>query len=97
MGLRAMPISERAVELTWMASFDDEAVAGYHVYRDGERMASVQTVFTTDEDAPMDGPVCYTVSAYDTDDRESAPSEMACGSGSTARSAGSRTGSPGPT
>jgi chitodextrinase len=73
--LQAETISATQINLSWSASTDDQAVAGYRIYRDG---VEVGTSATTSYDDIGLAPVTsysYEVSAFDTAGNESTPSE----------------------
>ena len=70
-GLTAASVAE-GVRLTWTASKDNVAVAGYLVYRNGVRIASTGTTASyTDTAAPRGTTVTYTVRARDQAGNES--------------------------
>ncbi|MEK6275748.1 MAG: Ig-like domain-containing protein [Actinomycetota bacterium] len=76
--LVATPASGLAVDLSWTASTDDTAVAGYDIFRDGTLLSSVGTV-TSYRDAtvsPLSSHV-YEVQARDTADNISDLSDPA--------------------
>jgi pectate lyase len=70
-------ITVPAIELTWRASTDDRGVAGYNVYRDGIKIATVNRLSYTDTDVVFGATHTYTVSAFDLAGNESAKSNEA--------------------
>lgn len=63
-GLKATP-SETSVTLSWSASTDDVAVAGYRVFRDGVSVGTTPSTSLTDTGLKPSTTYSYTVSAYD--------------------------------
>jgi hypothetical protein len=59
----AASTKKSAVTLTWKVSTDNIGVAGYHVYRNGAQISSLNGTSTTD--SPGKGNWTYTVRAYD--------------------------------
>lgn len=51
--------------LTWTASTDNVGVVGYHVYRDGAKIASVPYVWYSDLGLTPNKQYSYTIAAYD--------------------------------
>jgi hypothetical protein len=79
-GLSATAISDTAVDLTWTASTDNVAVAGYYVYLDGNYIAPVATVTTTSHTVTGLAPITaysFEVTAFDASDNESGLSNVA--------------------
>ncbi|HEX4799356.1 MAG TPA: hypothetical protein VFV22_02355 [Candidatus Paceibacterota bacterium] len=72
----ATPIATTQINLSWNASVDDWQLAGYHVWRDGVRIAT--TTATTYMDTGLTASTTYTyyVTAYDTVFNESASSTV---------------------
>jgi hypothetical protein len=72
----ATTISTGSVDLSWNASTDDSAVAGYNIYRDGTLIATTGTQphFTDQPVAPQTDYV-YQVAAVDAAQNESDPSD----------------------
>jgi len=64
-GLLASAASGSQINLTWNASTDDNAVRGYHVYRNGENIASVAYTNYSDKGLDPLTSYTYTVVAYD--------------------------------
>jgi hypothetical protein len=58
-------VSNTQVPLTWVASSDNVAVTGYHVYRNGAILATVTGVSYTDTSVVADTTYSYTVRAID--------------------------------
>ncbi len=77
-GLTAAAISSGQIDLTWNTSTDDVGVTGYKVYRDGIFLKSVTTPSTSDTGLAPSTNHCYTVSAFDAANNESAQSNPAC-------------------
>jgi acid phosphatase type 7 len=64
--VRATAVSSTRVDVSWSASSDDVRVAGYDVYRDGARLASVADATTySDASARPATTYSYTVEAID--------------------------------
>ena len=78
-GLRATVTSSSRVNLTWNASSDNVAVAGYRVFRNGTAVATTATTSFADSGLAANTLYTYTVSAYDgaTPRNESAQSTAA--------------------
>ncbi len=68
-----------AIVLTWTASTDNVAVAGYDVYRDGTKITTVTGITHTDGNLGAGSAHCYTVRAVDADGNVSGHSPEACG------------------
>jgi chitodextrinase len=71
----ATALNSASVKLTWTASTDNVAVAGYRIYRNSVLYTTVNgasTVTYTDNDATADTSYVYAVSAIDTSSNESA-------------------------
>ena len=78
-------ISSNQIDVSWNASSDEVAVAGYKVYRNGIPIKSVTTTSTSNTGLSPDTLYCYTVSAFDAAGNESGQSSQECvrtGSGS---------------
>ena len=79
MGLVATGVSSSQVGLTWGASTDDVAVAGYKVYRGGVYLTTVLTgTSTSDTGLSGNSQYCYSVSAIDAANNESGLSIQSC-------------------
>jgi chitodextrinase len=67
-GLRAQAPSPTEVLLTWSPSEDNVAVAGYSIFRDGEKLTSVDGLATTYDDLAVAArsTYAYAVEAFDT-------------------------------
>ena len=78
-GLKATVTSSSQVNLTWNASSDNVAVAGYRVFRNGTAAATTATTSYADSGLAANTLYTYTVSAYDgaTPRNESAQSTAA--------------------
>ncbi|HSE34990.1 MAG TPA: Ig-like domain-containing protein, partial [Candidatus Paceibacterota bacterium] len=64
-GLSATPVSGTQIDLSWTASTDDVAVAGYVVYRDGSPLATTtSTTYSSTGLTPLTG-YAYFVQAFD--------------------------------
>jgi chitodextrinase len=63
-GLKAAP-GETSVTLSWNASSDDVAVAGYRIFRDGSPAGTTSSTTFTDIGLKPSTTYSYTVSAYD--------------------------------
>jgi len=64
-------VTTSQVTLTWTASVDNVAVAGYKVYRDGTRIGFSSTTSFVDAQVEAGKSYAYEVSAYDTAGNES--------------------------
>jgi len=73
--LGAVALSPTRVELAWTEAFDDVAVTGYRVHRDGAPMAALGGAARdyVDEDATPDTTHRYALSAFDLAGNESDP------------------------
>jgi chitodextrinase len=79
-GLSATAISDTEIDLTWTASTDNVAVAGYHIYQDGNYSAPVATAISTSHTVTGLAPITsysFEVAAFDTSDNESGLSNVA--------------------
>jgi chitodextrinase len=76
--LAAPSIEAYEVDLSWQASDDNVAVAGYTVYRDGTPIATVEdgTLAYADTSVSPQTSYQYTVDAYDTSGNHSGPSNV---------------------
>jgi len=72
--VHATNVSAGSVTLTWNASTDDTAVAGYDVYRDGKLVQSVPDTTATDSPLTPNTSYSYTVKAKDVNGNVSAAS-----------------------
>ena len=77
-GVTATASPSIQISLSWTASTDNVGVAGYKVYRGGVFLKQVNTTSTLDIGLSPSTPYCYTVSAVDTANNESAQSSQAC-------------------
>lgn len=75
-GFDAVPVAQTQIDLSWSASSDDWALAGYRVWRDDINIAT--TTLTTYEDTGLTASTTYMyyVTAYDTSLNESASSTV---------------------
>ena len=64
-GLKASAVSSSRVDLSWTASTDDVAVAGYQVYRDGVQAATTASTAYSDTGRSAGTTYAYAVTAYD--------------------------------
>ena len=78
-GLKATATSSSQINLTWNASSDNVAVAGYRVFQNGTAVATTATTSYADSGLAANTLYTYTVSAYDgaTPPNESAQSTAA--------------------
>lgn len=74
----AIPISSSRIYLSWDASTDNVGVKGYKIYRDGTSLMSTTTISAIDTGLSPSTTYCYTVSAYDSKNNESAQSDKVC-------------------
>jgi chitodextrinase len=75
-GLSMAARSATSIDLSWTASTDDVAVAGYHVFRGGTQVGDVTTNAFSDTSLSPNTGYSYTVSAYDAVPNESAQSSV---------------------
>ena len=75
--LVATAVSDRQVDLTWTASADDTAIAGYRVLRDGAEIATAPGATYSDATALPETTYAYRVVAFDQAGNASAPSNVA--------------------
>lgn len=73
-GLFVVDTNTLSVRLSWNASSDNEAVAGYYVYRDGSLLQTVYTNACFDDGLTTNTTYLYSVSAFDGASLESATS-----------------------
>lgn len=64
-GLAVISVSAGAVQLAWSASYDDNGVTGYDVYRNGTKIGSTTTTSYTDNGITQGTAYSYTVQAFD--------------------------------
>jgi len=80
-GLAARALSERSVELTWQPSTDNEAVAGYHVCLNGQKVTTITdpdcTRYTFLRLKPPVAGYTFAVSAFDAAGNEGEPCPVA--------------------
>ncbi|MCL5010687.1 MAG: hypothetical protein M1127_00535 [Patescibacteria group bacterium] len=79
LGLKATAQLSTAILLSWAASTDNTSVAGYNVYRDNVKIASVGNPYFTDSGLAASTDYVYQVSAYDGANNESAKSDPVTG------------------
>jgi hypothetical protein len=77
-GLTATPVGGHQINLSWTASADNVAVAGYRVYRQGSYLNSVTQTTASDTGLSVNTEYCYAVSAFDGAGNESDRSVEAC-------------------
>ncbi|HOQ23770.1 MAG TPA: fibronectin type III domain-containing protein [Bacillota bacterium] len=65
----------QSVRLSWSSAQDNRGVAGYAVYRDGQKIGTTQNTFFVDEGLTPDSNYTYTIRAYDLANNYSRPSE----------------------
>jgi chitodextrinase len=73
----AQATSRSQVNLSWAASTDDVAVAGYKIYRDGQQIATSPTTAFTDTGLNSSTTYTYNVAAFDAAGNNSAQSQAA--------------------
>jgi hypothetical protein len=76
-GLTAVPVSSSQIDLSWSASVDNSAVAGYSVYRNGEEFTQVAQPFFSDSALDPNTTYTYRVLAFDAAGNRSGPSSSA--------------------
>ena len=69
--LQVTAVSSKKMNLSWNPSADNVSVIGYHVYRDGGYLKTVQGTSATDAGLSPATQFCYCVSAFDTSQNES--------------------------
>jgi hypothetical protein len=77
-GLTASATSASQIDLSWTASTDNVGTAGYKIYRNGVYLKSESGVSTSDTGLSAGTQYCYTVSACDAANNESAQSVQVC-------------------
>lgn len=70
----ATPIATTQIDLAWTASTDDFLLGGYHVWRDGVRIATTSALLYSDTGLTASTTYTYYVTAYDSFFNESASS-----------------------
>ena len=73
-GLSATPVTGGRVDLSWTASTDNFAVAGYRIYRNGVQVGATTATTYSDTTAVPSSSYSYYVVAYDTSGNVSQPS-----------------------
>jgi chitodextrinase len=63
--LTATPVSTSQINLTWGTSTDNVGVAGYRVFRNGQQIATTETINYTDTGLTAATMYSYTLSAFD--------------------------------
>ncbi len=76
--LVASAVSSNQVDLTWLASSDNNAVTGYKIYRGGIYFTSATTASSSDAGLNPSTQYCYAVSAVDVAGNESPQSSAKC-------------------
>jgi len=79
-GLSLNAISDSQINLSWYASTDNTGVSGYNIYRDNVYLKSVTVTSAVDRGLNASTNYCYSVSAYDAANNESAQSAQICAS-----------------
>jgi hypothetical protein len=87
--LSASPVSSTQINLSWAASSDNQAVAGYTLLRNGVAIADVSTTVYSDSGLSAATSYSYAVRAYDANGNTSALSSIASASTLAAPSSGS--------
>ncbi|RXZ84924.1 licheninase [Paenibacillaceae bacterium] len=67
-------LSDSSIQLDWTASTDNVEVAGYQIYRDGQKLTMADAPPFQDQGLASDTSFTYTVSAVDSSGNESTPS-----------------------
>lgn len=73
-GLNRTSVTSSTISLSWIASTDNVAVAGYTLSRNGVAVANTATTSYTDSNLAPATNYTYTVAAYDTTGNSSSPS-----------------------
>lgn len=76
-GLMVSAVSSTQISLSWTASTDNVAVTGYKIYKAGTFLKSVTTTTASDTVVNV-SEACYTVSAVDAANNESAKTAQQC-------------------
>lgn len=76
-GLKALAASSTQVQLSWNAASDNVGVSGYHVYRNGQQIATTSGTTYADSGLASGSAYAYTVAAYDAAGNVSAQSAPA--------------------
>ncbi len=76
--LSATAVSRSQIDLVWQAATDNIGVAGYYVYRSGERVAELTALAFSDRNLRRQTEYCYVVAAFDAAGNESATSNQSC-------------------
>ncbi|MDP2167628.1 MAG: hypothetical protein Q8J64_04770 [Thermodesulfovibrionales bacterium] len=76
--LKAKAVAQTQIELTWTASKSELGIAEYKVYKAGSMLTSVKGASATSRGLSPGTTYCYTVTAVDKSETESAPSNEAC-------------------
>ncbi len=63
--LRALAASQTEIVVVWEASTDNRGIAGYHIYRDGRKVATTPYPVFTDKNLNKNTPYVYEVEAID--------------------------------
>ncbi len=77
-GLTVTVVSSSRIDLSWVGSTDNVAVAGYKIYREGALRTSVTTTAASDTNLSGGNSYCYSVSAYDASNNQSARTAESC-------------------
>lgn len=72
--LQRLAVTTSSVSISWLASTDNTAVAGYHVYRNGTLIGDSTTLNYFDTNVNADTAYTYTVKAFDAQGNVSATS-----------------------
>ena len=75
LNLKSSNVTVSSIGLTWDASTDNKAVAGYEVFRDGTKVVSTPNTYFTDSNLKDSTTYTYNVLALDTAGNRSAQSE----------------------
>lgn len=73
-GLSAVTVSLSQIDLSWSASTDNVAVAGYQVFRDGTFIGTTTALFYNDANLASSTSYTYTITAFDASGNISLPS-----------------------
>ena len=75
-GLQALNVTSTSLTLSWTASTDNVAVAGYQIFRNGAQVGTATATSYADAGLMPSTGYVYTVTAYDTSNNVSAPSQQ---------------------
>jgi len=69
--LSAYPVSPNQINLSWTASSDNVAIAGYKIFRDGSQIGTTSSLYFYDTGLTSSTTYNYKIKSYDTSNNES--------------------------